>query len=418
MSRTHLSAAMVVLVLWVGVASLLASSHSNSPVVEPAQRIQVRPLGYRPPGSLYLLSARTFSTLDFIDADHLLFTFHQSRLLQREPDGGKGDSDQMIRALTLKLPDGSVESSTEWRMHDRARYLWPVGEGKFLVRQRDSYALTDASLHLRPYVDVSTPVFATEVSPDGRVLMIEHEFERHTPQEHEQLRTQAERFGDAPPSEDTQITLLDTTSRQVLGTMHTDSPINVPITVSGYVGVVRDKSEDQFLVSFHPFEGNPVVLGKVASTCTPHENFVNPKALVIESCGPKSADTYLDAWTIEGKKLWTGIRDGHFVWPTFAYATTGTRFAVSLIHASHTINLADSLNDEDVREQVVQVYDAATGALLLSTTASPVLTAGQNFALSADGERLAVLRQEAIEIYKVPSLPAPERSSPRAADKK
>jgi hypothetical protein len=63
----------------------------------------------------------------------------------------------------------------------------------------------------------------------------------------------------------------------------------------------------------------------------------------------------------------------------------------------------------------VQVFDSATGALLMSTNASPVLTAGQNFALSEDGERLAVLREGAIEIYKVP---APEQTPTAVAQKK
>ena len=95
---------------------------------------------------------------------------------------------------------------------------------------------------------------------------------------------------------------------------------------------------------------------------------------MIESCGPKSPDVYLDAWTTEGKKLWSGHREGHLVWPNFAYSRTGGRFAVSLLRVNHFIDLVDSLNDEDVREQVVQVFDSATGALLMATTASPILT--------------------------------------------
>ena len=83
-----------------------------------------------------------------------------------------------------------------------------------------------------------------------------------------------------------------------------------------------------------------------------------------------------------------------------------------------TIDLVDSLNDEDVREQVVQVFDSATGALLMATTASPVLTAGQNFALSEDGEHLAVLREGAIEIYKVPPPPPGRKNRSQLAKKK
>ena len=303
-------------------------------------------------------------------------------------------------------------------MHDRRRYLWPLGGGKFLVRQRNAYSLTDLSLKLHPYIEVATPVLATEVSPDGRILAVEHEYERHTAEQHNKLEAQAAQYGEPPPPEDTQITVLNIPTREVLAALRTESPINVPISSTGYVGVARDKGENEFLVRFVPFEGQSSVLGKVASTCTPHENFLNQKALVIESCGPKSQDVYLDAWTTDGKKLWNGQRDGHLVWPTFAYSRTGDRFAMSLLHVSHIIDLVDSLSDEDVRAQVVQVFDSATGALLMTTTASPILTAGQNFALTDDGERLAVLREGAIEIYKVPSPPVAEQTDSPALRKK
>src|SRR6202030_3877125 len=125
---------------------------------EPEERILVGPLGYRPPGPLYMLSGKAFSSLDFIDAHHLLFTFHLPRLMRREGNPGRSDNDQIIQALTLALPGGAVLASAEWRMHDRSRYLWPLADGRFLVRQRNTYLLTDASLKLQPYIDVATPV--------------------------------------------------------------------------------------------------------------------------------------------------------------------------------------------------------------------------------------------------------------------
>jgi hypothetical protein len=419
MPRRLFPLTVIVLVLWPAGAPLSGSSHGKEPAGPgPEERILVQPLGYRPPGPLYMLSGRAFSTLDFIDARHLLFTFHQPRLMRREEHPGRNENDQIIQAVTLSLPDGTVQASAEWRMHDRSRYLWALGGGRFLVRQRNTYLLTDASLKLRPYIEVATPVLQTEVSPDGRILVVEHEYEKHTSEQHKKLEEQADQYGEPPPAEDTQITLIDIPSKDVLAALRTENPIHVPITSSGYVGVLKDKGEDQFLIRFIPFYGVSLVLGRVASTCTPHENFLNQSALIIESCGPKSPDVYLDTWTTDGKKLWSGHREGHLVWPTFAYSRTGDRFAVSLLHVSHYVDLVDSLNDEDVREQVVQVFDSATGTLLMSTTASPVLTAGQNFALSDDGERLAVLRDGAIEIYKVPPPPAPEKADTQLAKKK
>jgi hypothetical protein len=419
MPSCHFPAAVITLVLWLAGVPLLGSSHDKQPrPPEPEERIPVGPLGYRPPGPLYMLSGKAFASLDFIDAHHLLFTFHQPRLMRREANPGRFDNDQVIQALTLDLPDGTVQASAEWRMHDRSRYLWPLGGGRFLVRQGNTFSLTDASLKLHPYIDVATPVLQTEVSPDGHILVVEHQYERHTPEEHSKLEAQARQYGEPPPAEDTQITVLKIASREVLAALKTENPIHVPITSTGYVGVAKDKGDDQFLIRFVPFEGESLVLGKVASTCTPHEEFLSPVALMIESCGPKSADVYLDAWTTAGKKLWTGQREGHLVWPNFAYSRTSGRFAVSLLRVNHFIDLVDSLNDEDVREQVVQVFDSATGALLMATTASPILTAGQNFALSEDGERLAVLREGAIEIYKVPPPTAPGNPGPAVAKKR
>jgi hypothetical protein len=404
MPRRLFALTVIALVFWPAGTRALGSSHAKGapPPPGPDDRIPVEPLGYRPPGSLYLLSGRAYNTLDFIDSEHVLFTFHQSRLMRREDNPGRDDNDQVIEAVTVHLPDGRVEATAEWRMHDRSRYLWPLEGGRFLVRQGDTFSLTDASLQLHPYVAVPTHVEEAEISPDGRILAVEHEFEKHTPEQHHALAQEANRYGEAGPGEDTQITLIDMPTKDVVRALHTDNPIHLPVTTNGYIGVNRDKGEDEFLVRFIPFTGSEMVLGRIASTCVPHEHFVNQDALIIESCGPKSTDVFLDTWTTKGKKLWSGRRDGHLVWPTFAYTRSGDRFAVSTLRVARYIDMVDALDDEDVRDQVVQVFDSATGTLLMSTSASPVLTGGQNFALSGDGKHLAVLHAGAIELYTVP----------------
>ncbi len=208
-------------------------------------------------------------------------------------------------------------------MHDRSRYLWSLGDGKFLVRQRNTYSLTDASLKLHKYIEVSTQVLETEVSPDGRILVIEHQYERHTPEQHSKLAAQAAQYGEPPPAEDTQITLLDIASREVLAALRTPSPVAVPITSNGYVGWHGIRGRRASWSGSCHFKARCFLLGKVSSTCTPHENFLSQKALIIESCGPKSPDIFLDAWSTDGKKLWSGHREGHLVWPTFAVFASG-----------------------------------------------------------------------------------------------
>jgi hypothetical protein len=394
-----------------GAHQLYASSSKNDTAEpKPEARIPVEPLGYQAPGSLYLLSKMSFGSLDFADSSHLIFTFHESRLLRRVDSADSSEDDQMIRADVLSIPEGHVSATADWLMRDRARFLWPLGNGRFLVRRRDTYFTTDETLQLHPLVRTSSPLRATEVSPDGRLLVVEDDYERHTPEQHEKLASEAASSGEPPPQEDTEVALMDVETKTVETAFRVELPIILPVTSTGYVAVREDKEND-YVVRFVPFQGKPLELGTVASTCTPHETFLNSKALMIESCGPDSDDVYLDTWSIDGGKLWRGRRDGRAVWPTFALAQNGSRFAVGLLQSTHSISVAESLDDQDVKQQLVQVFDTETGKLLLSTNASPILSAGQNFALSPRGDRLAVLRNGAIEIYDVPSnpIPAPSR---------
>src|SRR5277367_6461559 len=89
MPSRHFPAAVITLVLWLAAVPLLGFSRDKQPPSpEPEERIPVGPLGYRPPGPLYKLSGKAFTSLDFIDAHHLLFTFHQPRLMRREENAG------------------------------------------------------------------------------------------------------------------------------------------------------------------------------------------------------------------------------------------------------------------------------------------------------------------------------------------
>ena len=56
---------------------------------------------------------------------------------------------------------------------------------------------------------------------------------------------------------------------------------------------------------------------------------------------------------------------------------------------------------------------------MLVRDASPVLTAGQNVALSPDGKRFAIVRNGAVEVYDLPpvSLPAPKKPAEMVAKK-
>ena len=89
------------------------------------------------------------------------------------------------------------------------------------------------------------------------------------------------------------------------------------------------------------------------------------------------------------------------------------------MQVNRPISTFDALYPEDVQAQMAGVYDTESGKLVLVRDASPVLTAGQNVALSPDGKRFAVLRNGVVEVYDLPpvSAPAPKKAAEMVAKK-
>ena len=107
----------------------------DKPSQPPAFKIPVEPLGFSAPGPLYLGQRNSVVSLDFLDENRLLFTFRVPGLIHREA----GESDERrIRAVVLGLPAGTVEAEALWTVHDRARYLWMLSDGRFLLRDRNN----------------------------------------------------------------------------------------------------------------------------------------------------------------------------------------------------------------------------------------------------------------------------------------
>src|SRR5271157_4986167 len=88
----------------------------------PAFSVPVEPLGFFAPGAIYQGQRESLVSLDFLDEDRLLFTFHAPGLMHREE--ARDDDERQVRAIVVALPQGAVVSEALWTLHDRARYLW------------------------------------------------------------------------------------------------------------------------------------------------------------------------------------------------------------------------------------------------------------------------------------------------------
>ena len=156
-----------------------ARDRDNGP--KPAASIPIEPLGYRPPGKLYLLARYSSSSLEFLDPTHVLLTFREPHLLLRQESSD--GLDQVVQADVLELPTGKVVAQDEWLLHDRARYLWKLGEDRVLLRIGSRLFEVDDKLRMKGLYQSPTELEQVEISPNGKLLVVEDQSEKHTPEE-------------------------------------------------------------------------------------------------------------------------------------------------------------------------------------------------------------------------------------------
>lgn len=401
------------LALFLVTGALQARERENAP--QPAVRIPIEALGYRPPGKLYLLAGYSSNSLDFLDSTHLLLTFRKPRLILRGPSSD--GMDQAIQAQVLELPTGKVVAEDQWLMHDRDRYLWRLADNKILLRIGSYLYETDNELHLKPLYKSPTDLKAVEISPNGRLLVVQSELEKHTPAEHERLTKRAALVGDRPPAEDVQIRMVRLDERKLMLSARADVAGELPATVEGFF-TQQKVGEESWNVWFKRYDepqsaGKGVNVAQFESACDPSAKVLNEQSVLILSCRPGHDDRFVAAYSLDRRKLWDGRWQSNFTWPAFRVAQNGTSVAISWLAVNHAVSASAAINDEDVQNQVLSVLDSRTGGLRLALLLKPIVSAGGNFALSADGNRLAVLNKGAIEIYDLP--PPPPSATERAA---
>ena len=372
----------------------------------PVARIAVGPLGFLAPSPAYLNLRLAWASLNFIDPGHLLFTFHLNGLLQRMSDDDSSDGeDQMIRADVVDIATGKVVRQAEWRMRDRGRYLWPLRDGKFLVRERNELYLTDSSLELRPYLKFDTELQGVEVSPGRTMLMLEVE---------KFLESQG--GGDDAPSlllpaehherqRRTEMMLLRPGERTVLAKAELRLPIAVPLMEGGIAETRQGRGDKQWLIQGDTTGKTVQKIGEVKSDCAPQVQVLSRTVVLAQSCSFNSGSAVVvSALSLQGGVLWQDRWDSRYIWPSFDYAMDGSRFAYESMQANRDIGKMDSFGEQDIAAQPVGVFDTEAGKLVLVRNADPILSEGQNFALSADGRKFAILRNGAIEVYDLPAV--------------
>ncbi len=393
----------------------LAATKPLLPAV-PEHRISLLQLGYRPVTSeIMLREGYTMNTVDLIDDQHALLTFNARKLIPRLHDDEEGDQDRLIRAMVLHLPDGKPVHETEWRTHDRNQYLWPMGDGHFLLRERNTlYRVTPLrgkeGFERERLLQSLRPIEVIEFSPARDMLLVETAPEHH--------------IGDDPTAS-IQGARIEATFYSIregkVPTLHVravaqeDKTFVTAFTSRGFLSTVKE-DRGHWGFDFHPFGGKTIELAGFTSTCQPRAQFVSDATFIATGCRGGDDRRLLAGFDLAAQANWVFTVDNPPIWPALSVAPGSGRFAVRTTISNNGATDTDHVSPQEISAQQIRVYTFHDGIEVLRAPIGPVQRPAQNFSLSPDGRRLALLHDADLELYTLPPLsPADLKDEQREA---
>jgi len=392
----------------------LAGSEAAAGQMKPAPphtQIDLSAFGYSGLSPLNRFTYRFNLSVNFVDSDHLLFTFnaHSAHaLLLRSPDCAPTSSCHMVRAVVIDLSNNRVTAVTDWQLYDYRRYLWPLGNGRFLLRRSNSVFLVGSDLQEKILYTSPDELLWSGITADRKQLILESRVKEDTNAEkHEQSKNQVK------------IEFRDVDSLEVRRTFIAPAVSEMEPPSSGYADSIHNPLRQTWLVRFGESESKRKDLMQVRSPCRPDLLFPTGKTLFVGRCSPDGAAYSVSVFTLSGHPLWRQRWSQDRFYPEIISSDDGSRIVVSTVTADRD-ELESTSNDNsfispDV-EQDIQVLEAATGNEILKTETKTAILKNQNYSLSPDGHRLALVDGTVLYLYDLPPMTTEEREKYVAMD--
>ena len=382
---------------------------SDGATPAPTNQFDLSKLGFQQLSEMARRSGASNLSLDFLDRDHVLFTFNPKKLFTRHPDCPATHVDRIVHAAILEISSGTVLKETEWYVHDSRRYLWPLGTGKILLRKLNSLYIVGADLRETPLWTSSKDLLWVSVTPDGKQIITESAVDvassTSKAKQTSKLRVQ--------------VTFRDAESLAVLRVIQSEKTANVEAASSGFASVISGVTGRVWLVRFGPDEKQRANIARVRTRRAPDVLYLSSNTLLIGRDSSGKPGYSVSVFTTTGNRLWRQHWDAHRYFPALARSEDGSRFAIStfrLVDVPTSASADEQLpSQHEGLEQRIEVFNTASGTPVRSATAAPAMLNGENFSLSPDGLRLAVLHGTQIELYDLPEMSSEEQAKYSAA---
>jgi hypothetical protein len=355
-------------------------------------------LGYVPHDRREYAAFDFESTLNFLDAQSLLFTYDPHKLRQRIPNGISSESVRTIRAVLLDPATLKVKRILDWQIQGEDQYLWRAGPGKILVHLGHHLRLLGPNLAVIREIPLAGKLVFVSSSPGGDHIAVGTLHERHTRAMHDELvealKTQ--------PEEDVDIQLLDQDLRVQLAIRQSSA---LPPPVLSDAGEVRVNSFglNRWLIREYGWDRSVRTVANVISQCRPDIATPMPDAIFLVGCNPSTNRNWYRMIRLDGHAILNSHGSSEDLEQSSS-SSDQADFAVRVVRANNAVSRGDTFYKADLKEQEVSVYRASDGRRIFFTISPGISLAEQSFALSPNGTQLAIISNLTISLYPIDKL--------------
>jgi len=371
---------------------------------KPTQEISLAAFGYKGLSTLSRFTRQHDLTIHFIDDSHLLLTYNPKKLIERHPECPPSHKDHIVEARVLDITSGKLVREASWYVHDERGYLWPLGQGHFLLRILNNLYVLDGDLQQKLLLQSPAEILWTSVTPDGKQVIVETAVENQ--------KEKKDQPRDSVKGK-VKIEFLDVQSLAVQRAIKSSGVVPLEGTSSGFGDAVNGVSGKVWLVRFGPSSWERENITRVRSHCLPNLLFPTNTTMLIGRCSAVGSDYNVSVFTLTGHFLWRQRWAQHRYEPAIQRSEDGSRVAISSIAGTLQPLPETDANGEEhwpQVEQKIEVLNAATGNTVGSMTIADAMVSGQDFSLASDGSRMAVVDGGTLRIYDLAPMSAEERA--------
>jgi len=338
---------------------------------------------------------RHMMSLNFLDEQHLLFTFEMPGLLYRQQNGAEDELDRKIRAFVLVLPSGTVEADSVWniRVHSNLYRVESLDNGHFFLNDGNDLMQGDADLDLKPALHFPGPLLSWGSDPTGGLLTT---LSQDPTEVDKNISLSASGKSSLPRQTRLVLRTINRNTNALLSVVQLPSISTLSVNVSGYLTAERIKGTI-WAIKLNHFTGPIEELTRVDSSCTPTARFISTSTIYMETCvGFLPALSILDLAT---HKHWDRTTPGELLCPLLTASRSGNRFIRETFAGHAWINPSLKCESIDTDGQVISVYDSKNGKVKLTAPATPAVVSGGNISISPSGQRVAIFDAGVIKVF-------------------